>query len=101
MAFQPEVRYINQYVSGTMAYQPERKPSRKYTATLPKPRQKKQEMILVDPVAVVGIVVAIALMVTLLVGAVQLYGTLHLRDAGLLNGDTIWRRFGTLLRPWE
>ena len=77
MAIQPEVRYINQYVSGTMAYQPERKPSRKYTATLPKPRKKKQEMILVDPVAVVGIAVAVVLMVALLVGAVQLYGTLQ------------------------
>ena len=75
MAYQPEIRYINQYVSGTMAYQPERKPSRKYTATLPKPRKKKQELILVDPVAVVCIFVAAVLMVMLLVGAVQLYQT--------------------------
>ena len=76
MANRPEVRYINEYVSGTMAYQPARKPSRKlYTVQLPKPRKKKQNLILLDPVAVVGIVVAVVLMVMLLSGAVQLFKT--------------------------
>ena len=76
MASQPEIQYINQYVSGTMAYQPERKPSRKqHTVQLPKPRKKKQELILLDPVALTGIAVAVVLMVMLLVGAVQLYQT--------------------------
>ena len=76
MANRPEVRYINEYVSGTMAYQPARKPSRKmHHVQLPKPRKKKQNLILVDPVAVVGIVVAAVLMVMLLVGAVEFFHT--------------------------
>ena len=74
MANRPEVRYINEYVSGTMAYQPARKPSRKtHSVQLPKPRKKKQNLILVDPVAVVGIVVAVVLMVMLLAGAVKFF----------------------------
>ena len=74
MANRPEVRYINEYVSGTMAYQPARKPSRKpHNVVLPKPRKKKQNLILIDPVAVVGIFVAVVLMVMLLVGAVKFF----------------------------
>ena len=76
MANRPEVRYINEYVSGTMAYQPARKPSRKQnTVRLPKPQKKKQNVVLLDPVAVIGIVVAAALMVMLLIGAVELFQT--------------------------
>ena len=67
MANRPEVQYINEYVSGTMAYQPARKPSRRmHNVQLPKPRKKKQNVILIDPVAVVGIAVAVVLMVMLL-----------------------------------
>ena len=76
MANRPEVRYINEYVSGTMAYQPARKPSpRRHSVQLPKPRKKKQNAILIDPVAVTGILVAVVLMVMLLSGAVELFRT--------------------------
>lgn len=74
MANRPEVRYINEYVSGTMAYQPARKPSRMpHNVQLPKPRKKKQNLILLDPVAVVGIVVALVLMGMLLTGALEFF----------------------------
>ncbi len=72
MARQPEVRYINHYVSGTAAYQPERKTRRKPTARLPKVQKQQKLYITVDPVALCGIFVAVVLLITLLVGAVQL-----------------------------
>ena len=72
MARQPEVRYINYYVSGTAAYQPERKTRRKPTARLPKAQKQQKLYITVDPMAICGILMATVLLVTLLVGAVQL-----------------------------
>ena len=53
MANRPEVRYINEYVSGTMAYQPARKPSRMpHNVQLPKPRKKKQNLAVIKPKSV-------------------------------------------------
>ncbi len=72
MARQMEVRYINYYVSGTAAYQPERKTRRKPTARLPKAQKQQKLYITVDPIALCGILVAAVLLISLLVGAVQL-----------------------------
>lgn len=71
MASKPEIRYINAYVSGNIAYQIEQ-PARKKRVRLPKPRQEKKTMIAVDPIAVGSIVVAALLMVLLVVGFVRL-----------------------------
>lgn len=72
MAMQPEVRYINAYVSGTTALQPEKKPQKRPSAVLPKARRQQKWLIRVDAVAVGGILAAFVLCVMLLVGWVQM-----------------------------
>ena len=72
MARQPEIQYINAYVSGTMAYQLEEPVRKKKRVSLPKMRKEKKTVIAIDPVAIGGIVVAVAMLVLLLVGFVRL-----------------------------
>ena len=72
MAKGPEIRYINAYVSGNIAYQIEQPVRNKKRVRLPKPRQEKKTMIAVDPIAVGSIVVAALLMVLLVAGFVRL-----------------------------
>ena len=73
MAMQPEVRYINAYVSGTAACQPEKKPHKKQAVRLPKARKQQKLVIPVDMVAVGGILAAVVLSVLLLVGLTQMH----------------------------
>lgn len=73
MAMHTEVRYINAYVSGTAAYQPEKKPQKKQSVRLPKVRKQQKLMIPVDMVAVCGILAAVILSVALLVGLTQMH----------------------------
>lgn len=72
MAMQPEVRYINAYVSGTAACQPEKKPQKKQSARLPKAKKQQKLVIPVDLVAVGGILAAVVLCISLLVGLTQM-----------------------------
>lgn len=72
MATQPVVRYINAYVSGTVACQPEKSPQKKQTVRLPKARKQQKLVVPVDMVAVCGILVAAVLCVLLLVGLTQM-----------------------------
>lgn len=73
MARQPEILYINAYVSGSTAFQMEAAPVRKKKRVkLPKMHQEKKRAIPVDPVAIGGIVVAVVMLVLLLVGFVRL-----------------------------
>ena len=71
MARQPEVRYINAYVSGTLAYQPEKKTQRKQNAQLPKVKRQQKLLIRIDPLAICGLLVAFTLMIMMMVGFVQ------------------------------
>ena len=71
MARQPEIKYINAYVSGSMAYQLD-VPECKKQVKLPKMRRQKKMVVALDPVAVGGIVVAVAMLVLLLVGVTRL-----------------------------
>lgn len=73
MAMQPEVRYINAYVSGTAACQPEKKPQKKQSVRLPKAKKQQKLVIPVDMVAVGGILAAVILSVALLVGLTQMH----------------------------
>ncbi len=73
MAMQPEVRYINAYVSGTAACQPEKKPQKKQSVRLPKARKQQKLVIPVDLVAVGGILAAVVLSIALLVGLTQMH----------------------------
>ena len=72
MARQPEVRYINAYISGSVAYQPERKPQKKQTVRLPKARKAKRKVVVVDVAALGGIVAAVVLAIAMIVNVVQL-----------------------------
>lgn len=74
MIHKPEIQYIGQfYVYGSEARQLEQKKQRKPKTKLPLARVRKVEKISVDPVALGGIVVAVALLVVMAVGALQLY----------------------------
>lgn len=72
MAMQPEVRYINAYVSGTAAPQPEKRPRKKPSAQLPKVKKQQKWLIPVDMVALGGILAAVVLSVMLIIGLVQM-----------------------------
>ena len=72
MALQREVRYINDYVSGSIAYQPERKSHKEQFVQLPKMKKQRKLVIAIDPLALGGIVTAMVLAVMLLVGGVNL-----------------------------
>lgn len=72
MAMQPEIRYINAYVSGTAAPQPEKRPQRTSMAQLPKIKKQPRYVIPVDVVAMGGILAAMVLAVMLVVGLVQM-----------------------------
>jgi cell division protein FtsL len=73
MARQPEVQYINAYVSGSIAYQLNTMPARKKKkVTLPKPRREKKTVVRLDPVAICGIAMAAVLLVLLVVGFARL-----------------------------
>ena len=72
MAMQPEIRYINAYVSGNVAVQPEKMPQKKSSARLPKARKQQKWLIPVDMVAVGGILAAFVLSIMLIVGLVQM-----------------------------
>ena len=72
MARQYEVRYINQYVSGNIACQPEKKPNKKHAAQLPKMKRKRKQQVAVDVFALCGIAAAVVLAVMMTVGLVQM-----------------------------
>ena len=75
MAKNTEVRYINYYTSGSAAYKlvplPEKKEKK---VSLPKPKNRRNSHILisVDPIAVVGIVVAAVMVLMIASGIVLL-----------------------------
>ena len=71
MVKQPDVRYINAYVSGSVAYQLEKKPIRK-AVKLPNQRKKKKVVVHVDPVSVLSIFTAAVLLAMLCVGFMKL-----------------------------
>ena len=72
MVKKPEIQYIDKfYVYGSEAKVLELKPKRRIKTILPLSAPDKTIKIPVDPVAIGGIVVAVALLVTLLIGCVQ------------------------------
>ena len=77
MAMQPEVRYINAYVSGTAVKKPEKMPQRKPSVQLPKVRRQQKLTIYVDVVALCGILAALVLGIMLIVSVVQMGQAQH------------------------
>ncbi len=72
MAMQPEVRYINAYVSGTAAPQPKKIPQKRSSVRLPKAKKQQKWLIPVDVTAVVGILAAFVLGIMMIVSLVQM-----------------------------
>ena len=73
MARKTEICYINYYVSGSAACQVEPFDYRKKKAVkLPKQRRQKRIVLYVDPMAVLGIVVAFTMFILMIAGAVRL-----------------------------
>ena len=74
MAYKPEIQYVGQfYVHGSEAKQvaPKRRPQ----FQLPKALPDKIEKIYVDPVALVGLMVAALMLVAMVVGACQIHSS--------------------------
>lgn len=74
MVQKPKIQYIGQfYVHGSEARQLELEQQRKKAKTsLPLARLQKMEKIYVDPVALVGIAVAVVMLVVMMIGALQI-----------------------------
>ncbi len=73
MVRKPEIQYVGQfYTYGSEARQLEEKAKRKAKTRLPLAKLEKIEKIYVDPVALVGIAVAVFMLVTMAVGLLQL-----------------------------
>lgn len=77
MARKTEVQYVNFYTAGSAAYQYEEPIRQKAEVTLPKPRRKKRIVIKVDPVALVGICMAVVMLVMMVCGVVKLCTVRH------------------------
>ena len=74
MVYKPEIQYIGQfYVYGSEAKQLETKEKAKKAKTrLPLARLEKIEKVYVDPVALVGMAVAVVMLVTMILGFLQI-----------------------------
>lgn len=69
MTRQPQIMYINSYVSGSVAYKMDTAPVRKKKKVVSsRSRRMKRKVIAIDPVAIGGIVVSLALLVLMIVG---------------------------------
>ena len=73
MARKTQVQYVNFYTAGSAAYKYEPAPlPAKRPAKLPKMRRKKKILVYVDPVAIIGVCVALVLMVMMFSSLAQL-----------------------------
>ena len=69
-----QAQYVQFYIDGSAAKQIQYVPQKKVeTVAQPKPKVQKRIRIYVDPVAIFGVVVAVCMMLTLLVGMVHLH----------------------------
>lgn len=70
MANRPAIQYVQFYTDGSAARKlaPERSAPK---TTLPKPRRQKRKVVYVDPVAILGIVVAVCMLITMTAGVAQ------------------------------
>ena len=72
MARKPDIQYVRYYTYGSAARQIEvRSPQKRKTAA-PRPRKQQGYVIYVDPLAVAGILLAVVMLVSMLVGSIQL-----------------------------
>ena len=68
-----QVQYVNFYTAGSAAYKYEPTPlPKKKQAQLPKMRRKKRILVYVDPVAILGVCIAMVMLVMMISSFVQL-----------------------------
>lgn len=73
MARKTEVRYVNFYTAGSEALKFDPKPAeKKQEVKLPKPRRQKKIVLQIDPVATIGICVAVVLLIVMVVSLFRL-----------------------------
>lgn len=72
MARKPDIQYVRYYTDGSAARQLEILSPQKTKTTYPRTRRKKGYVIYVDPLAVAGILLAVMMLISMLVGSVQL-----------------------------
>ena len=69
-----QAQYVQIYIDGSAAKQIQYVPQKQVeTVKQPKPKAQKRIRIYVDPVAIFGVVVAVCMMITLVVGMVHLH----------------------------
>ena len=70
MAVRTDIQYVPYYFEESTARKLEKKPQQKHAAT-PKHRKAKRKVVVIDPVAIIGTVVAACMLVMMLVGFVE------------------------------
>ncbi len=75
MAQKTSIQYIRYYTAGTAAIQLEDAVPQHRKATLPAPRKIKRKNVYIDPVAVLGVLVAVSMLIVMAVGIVELRQT--------------------------
>ena len=72
MARKPDIQYVRYYTDGSAARQLQVHSPQKSKTTYPRPRKRKGYVFFVDPMAVAGILLAAVMLVSMVVGSVQL-----------------------------
>ncbi len=71
MAMQPDIQYVSFYMDGTAAKKLDRQAAPKAAAPKPKKRKLKCRVIKVDPVALLGIVLAAVMLISMAAGVAE------------------------------
>ncbi len=71
MALQPDIQYVSFYMDGSAAKKLERQTARKTKAPTPKYRKVQRRVVPIDPVAIVGVVISLVMLVAMFVGLGQ------------------------------
>ncbi len=66
MAMQPDIQYVSFYMDGSAAKKLEKRTARAVAAPKPKAKKSHRKVVKVDPVAVLGILVAIVMLTVML-----------------------------------
>ncbi len=68
MALQPTIQYVSFYVDGSTAKKIERKVMPQAAAPTPKYRKVKRRVVRIDPVAIVGILASVIMLIAMIAG---------------------------------
>ncbi len=71
MAMQPDIQYVSFYMDGTAAKKLERKTQPKAQAPKPRYRKAKRKVVALEPVALLGILVAVVMLVSMISGVTE------------------------------